>query len=206
MKRNDLKEYFRRQYNLLVEQEEEDPFDTGDDEEGEEEAEDTGDEAEGADEKAEEEEEEEEEKVDIDAEDKQRFQKSIDDHLQALLVDIESDAIKSAAVQEEGYSLKRLYLFESSDVSLDVDKFASEAARLILNFDAFVDLEEMLLTKIHSFLADKHGEEAADAVEELLSVRHGIKRSSEVEYQEKEVEEQVPIAVGATTAAGGGGA
>ena len=203
MKRNDLKEYFRRQYSLLVEQEEEDPFDTEDEEEGEEEAEDTGDEAEGEDEKAEE---EEEEKVDIDAEDRQRFQKSIDDHLQALLVDIESDAIKSAAVQEEGYSLKRLYLFESSDVSLDVDKFASEAARLILNFDAFVDLEEMLLTKIHSFLADKHGEEAADAVEELLSVRHGIKRGSEVEYQEKEVEEQVPIAVGATTAAGGGGA
>lgn len=205
MKRNDLKEYFRRQYKLLVEQEEEDPFDTGDEEEGEDEAEDTGDEGEGEgeEEKAEE---EEEEKVDIDAEDRQRFQKSIDDHLQALLVDIESDAIKSAAVQEEGYSLKRLYLFESSDVSLDVDKFASEAARLILNFDAFVDLEEMLLTKIHSFLADKHGEEAADAVEELLSVRHGIKRGSEVEHQEKEVEEQVPIAVGATTAAGGGGA
>lgn len=192
MKRSDLKEFFRRQYTLLVEQEEDAPEDEGGDE-GEEEAGDEGGEESAA----------EEENVDIDAEDKQRFQKSLDDHLQALLIDIESDAIKSAAVQEESLSLKQLYLFESPDVTLDVDRFASEVARLILNFDAFVDLEEMLLTKVRSFLTDKHGSEAADAVEELLSGRHGIKRSEEVEEQEEEVEEQVPIAVGATS---GGGA
>lgn len=192
MKRSDLKEFFRRQYTLLVEQEEDAPEDEGGDE-GEEEAGDEGGEEPAA----------EEENVDIDDEDKQRFQKSLDDHLQALLIDIESDAIKSAAVQEESLSLKQLYLFESPDVTLDVDRFASEVARLILNFDAFVDLEEMLLTKVRSFLTDKHGSEAADAVEELLSGRHGIKRSEEVEEQEEEVEEQVPIAVGATS---GGGA
>ena len=206
MKRNDLKEYFRRQYTLLVEQEEEDPFETDEGGDEEEAAADEGGDEEGGDEGAEAEEEEEEEEVSIDAEDKQRFQKSIDDHLQALLIDIESDAIKSAAVQEEGYSLKRLYLFESSDISLDVDKFASEVARLILNFDAFVDLEEMIMTKVRNFLTDKHGSEAADAVEDLLSGRHGIKRHQEVEAHEEEVEEQVPIAVGATTAAGGGAA
>ena len=193
MKRSDLKEFFRRQYTLLVEQEEDAPEDEGGDE-GEDEAGDEGGEEPAA----------EEENVDIDAEDKQRFQKSLDDHLQALLIDIESDAIKSAAVQEESLSLKQLYLFESSDVTLDVDRFASEVARLILNFDAFVDLEEMLLTKVRSFLTDKHGSEAADAVEELLSGRHGIKRSEEVEEQEEEIEEQVPIAVGATS--GGAGA
>lgn len=199
MKRNELKEYFRRQYSLLVEQEEEeDPFAT--DDEGEE-----GGEEEEADEGGEEETEEEpeeEETVDVDEEDEQRFQRSIDDHLQALLIDIESDSIKSAAVKSEGHSLQRLFLFEASDVSLDLDKFASEVARLVLNFDAFVDIEELVMTKVRNFLTDKHGAEAADEVEKLLAGRHGIKRSDEVEREEEEVDEQVPIAVGATPGAG----
>jgi len=207
MKRSDLKEYFRRQYSILVEQEEEeDLFATDDegDEGGDDEAgdEDTGGEAAGEEEA--EAEAEEEEEVEVDEEDKQRFQRSIDDHLQALLIDIEADAIKSAAVQEESYSLKRLFLFESSDVSLDVDKFASEVARLILNFDAFVDVEELMLTKVRNFLLDKHGQEVADEVENLLSGRHDIRRKEDVRHDEEEVDEQVPIAVGATTAAGGG--
>jgi hypothetical protein len=210
MKRSELKEYFRRQYTLLVEQEEEeDPFAT--DEGGDEEEEPTEDEApedeapEGED--AESEEEEDEEEVKVDEEDKQRFQRSIDDHLQALLIDIEADAIKSAAVQEEGYSLKRLFLLESetSDVTLDVDKFASEVARLILNFDAFVDVEELMLTKVRNFLTDKHGSEVADEVEELLAGRHDIKRKEDKRHEEEQVEEQVPIAVGAYGAGGGGG-
>lgn len=196
MKREQLKEYFRRQYSLLTEQEEEDPFATddeaGDEEGGEDEAAD--DEAEGGDEA----EEAEEEKPAVDEEDEQRYKKSMDDQLQAILIDIEADSIKSAQVQQESNSLMQIFINESSDVPLDTDKFASEVARVILNFDAFVDLEGMLLAKVRSFLIDKHGEEAANEVEGLLKSRHDIEKMQDVKKQEEEIQDQVPIAVGAT--------
>lgn len=199
MKRKQLKEYFKRQYNLLTEQEEEeDPFATDDAEEEpaeEEPAEEGG-------EEDEEDEEEAEEEVEVDEEDEQRFQKSIDDQLQALLIDIESDAIKSAVVQQESYSLKQMYLNESSDVPIDTDKFASEVARLILNFDAFLDLQTMLLSKVKSFLTDKHGQEVADEVVKLLSDRHDLQSREKEREEEDSIEDQVPIAVGATSGAG----
>lgn len=205
MKRDQLKEYFRRQYQLLTEQEEEDdPFAT-DDEAGDDEGEDeeAGGEEEGGDEAGDDTADAEEEKQpEVDLEDEQRFKKSIDDQLQALLIDIESDAIKSAAVQKEGKSLKVLFINEASDVDIDTDKFASEVARLILNFDAFLDLEETLLSKVNSFLIDKHGEDVAKDVLDLVSARHGISFKSEKEELKDEVEEQVPIAVGATGGAG----
>jgi hypothetical protein len=205
MKRSDLKEYFRRQYTLLVEQEEEeeDPFaDDAGEEESDEGGEEESDEA-AADEEGEDEDGDEEE-VDVDEEDKKRFQRSIDDHLQGLLIDIESDSIKSAAVKNESNSLKRIFLFEASEVDIDLDKFASEVARLILNFDAFVNIEELVMTKVRNFLTDKHGVDAADEVEKLLSGRHGIMTGDALRQKEEEVDEQVPIAVGAVP--GGSGA
>tara|TARA_B100001094_G_scaffold310106_2_gene344373 strand:+ start:191 stop:802 length:612 start_codon:yes stop_codon:yes gene_type:complete len=197
MKRDQLKEYFRRQYRLLTEQEEEeDPFAT-DDEGGDEEAE----EDEGGDDATEDdaggEEEAKEDKPEVDLADEQRFQKSIDDQLQALLIDIEADAIKSAIVQKESKSLKTLFINEASGVAIDTDKFASEVARLILNFDAFLDLEQTLLSKVNSFLIDKHGEDVAQEVMNIVSARHDISFKSEKKELEDEVEEQVPIAVGA---------
>lgn len=197
MKREFLKEYFKRQYSLLVEQEEEEPADdAAEDEAG-------GDEPAG--EEGGEEEAAEDGDVEVDEEDRTRFQKSIDDKLQALLIDIESDAIKSAEVQKESYSIKQIFLNEQSeaDVTIDTDKFASEVARLILNFDAFLDIEQMMLSKVRSFLLDKHGEEVADEVEKLLSSRHDIKPSEEVESQTEDIVDQVPIAVGATSGGGG---
>jgi len=200
MKRQDLKEYFRRQYTLLREQEEDDPFadDEGGDDEG-------GDEGEGEDEAGDEGGDDEESKEkdstsEVDEEDEQRFKKSMDDQLQAILVDIEADSIKSAQVQQENYSLKQLFLTESSEVPLDTDRFASEVARVILNFDAFVDLEGTLIAKVRSFLLDKHGEEVADQVQDLLASRHGIEKMQDVKEQEEELDNQVPIAVGATGA------
>lgn len=199
MKREFLKEYFKKQYSLLVEQEEDEPAEdpaADETDEGGEEAE----EAEGG-----EEAEDKSETPEVDEEDRTRFQKSIDDKLQALLIDIEADAIKSAEVQKESYSLKQIYLNEQSesDISIDTDKFASEVARLILNFDAFLDIEQMMLSKVRSFLLDKHGSEVADEVEKLLSSRHDIKPSEEIESQAEDIDDQVPIAVGAIS---GGGA
>lgn len=211
MKREQLKEYFRRQYNLLVEQEEEDPFatdDEGGDEEAADEGGDEGDEGgEGEGEEGEDEGEEEEAEVEVAEEDRVRLGKSMDDQLQAVLIDIESEAIKSAAVQAESKSILQIYLNEQSttDVVLDTDRFAAEVARVVKNFDSFFDIEEMVLSKVRSFLLDKHGEEVAQQVEDLLAARHNIRHDEDVRHEEEEVDLQVPLAVGAAPGGGGGG-
>ena len=93
-------------------------------------------------------------------------------------------------------------LRESDDVSIDIDRFAAETARLIMNFDAFFDTELVVLSKMRSFLLDKYGEEVADDVDEILATRHGVKTRDDEEKAEDEVETEVPIAVGASAAAG----
>jgi hypothetical protein len=196
---------------MLIEQD--DPFAT-DDEGGDEEpadeepAEDEGGdeepaEDEGGDDEGGDEEPAEDEGPKADEEDEVRFGKSLDDQLQAIFIDIESDAIKSAQVQEESFSLKRLLLIEQEDApSLDVDKFAAETARIIKNFDAFFDIEDIVYSKARSFLLDKYGEDVANEVAELLDLRHDIKEKEETKAAQEEWEEQVPIAVGATGGAG----
>ena len=215
MNRDELKEYFRKAYKGLL-KEQDDPFATDDagdeggeeeeaDEGGDEEAgdeggeEEGGDDEEGGDEEGGDDEGEGEAKApEIDPSDKQRFDRSLDDQLQALLIDIEADAIASAKVQQESLSLKSILLVEGEGgVPLDIDKFASEVARLILNFDAFLDIEGMMLAKVKKFLADKHGEEVATEVEKILSTRHDIESREEEKADESAVEEEVPIAVGA---------
>jgi hypothetical protein len=218
MKEKDIREFFNRAYvHLLREQDEDDPFatdDEGGDEGGDEEP---ADEEAGGDEPAEGEEgeegegEEEEPEVEVEEEDEVRFGKSLDDQLQAIFIDIESDSLKSAAIQEEGYSLSRTLLREQEDdpdaPPIDIDKFASETARLIKNFDAFFDIEELLQAKARSFLLDKYGEETADEFTDLLKVRHGIETNEEEREREEDLTTEIPIAVGASGGgAGGGGA
>ena len=215
MKRDELREYFRRAYKGVLLEQDDDPFaeeegdDAAEEEGGDEEdpfAEEGGDEEEpaedeGGDEGGDEEAaEEEDDAPKAEEEDKVRFGKSLDDQLQAIFIDIESDSIKSAQVQEEGYSLKRILLKEQDDISIDVDRFAAETARLIMNFDAFFDIEEMIMLKARSFLLDKYGEEVANEVEELLATRHDINRKEDEVAKKEEYDEQVPIAVGATGA------
>ncbi len=218
MNRDDLKEYFRKAYSSLL-KEQDDPFATddagdeggdeeeadegGEEEEGGDEAEEEGGEEEGGDEEGGEEGEEKAKAPEIDPSDKQRFDRSLDDQLQALLIDIEADSIKSAKVQQESLSLKSILLVEGEGgVPLDIDKFASEVARLIMNFDAFLDIEGLMLAKVKKFLVDKHGEEVADEVGKILSLRHNIETKEEERKEEQSVEEEVPIAVGAGGAAG----
>jgi hypothetical protein len=215
MKENEIREFFNRAYSFVL-NEQDDPF--AEEEGGDEEAEEEGGDEEGGDDPFAEEEGGDEEGGDeeggdegeedtgpkADEEDEVRFSKSLDDQLQAIFIDIESDSIKSAQVQAESYSLRRLLLVEQEGApALDADKFAAETARLIKNFDAFFDVEGAIQSKARSFLLDKYGEETADEVSDLLSQRHDIRPREEEKAAEVEFEEQVPIAVGAT--AGGAG-
>ena len=216
MKEKEIREFFHRAYSFVL-TEQDDPFaeEGGDEEEEGDDAaaddpfaeeggdEEGGDEEGGDDEGGDEAAEEEDTAPKAEEEDQVRFAKSLDDQLQAIFIDIEADSIKSAQVQEESYSLRRLLLREQDEIALDVDKFAGETARLIKNFDAFFDIERAIQAKARSFLLDKYGEETANEVDELLSSRHDIQYKEEEKAAEREFDEQVPIAVGATSAGGG---
>ena len=195
---------------MLLEQEDEDEEGTDEDDEGEDDEaadDDTGDEADDAagggaagDETNEEADEEdtEEEVEKVTPEETAELGKSVDDALESILVDYESKARKSAAIQSESrYSLRR-YLIAENDASLDVDKFTTDVARLVMNYDTLLDMEAIIVNKAIQFLTAHYNEEVAEEFLELLNIKHGINIGVEEEFE-------TPTAVGAFGGGGGGG-
>jgi len=203
---------------LLFEQEEEDPFaeEPAEEEEAEEEpaeeGEGEGEAAEG--EEGDEGEEEEEEELDVEPEEEVKLSKSIDQDLEALLIDFETQARKSKGIEqaeEEGVVIENLYLgmlLEQEEVKyeeeIDLDRFTAEVARLIKNYTTLLDMEKMLLNKAREFVLTRYGEEAEKEMMDQLSVKHDIEIVSPQEPIESELE--VPIAIGAGSGAAGGAA
>ena len=150
---------------------------------------------EGADEK-------EEEKVDL--ADKFELSDSIDNELDALLVDYEEEARKSAVVnkQQKKAQNESSLRFLLEDVSSDVDlrHFAASVARLIKNYQNLIDWKTVILNKVESFITSNYGEDTAKSVLELLELDHGLVKQT----ANKEPEDlSAPIAVGAREAGGG---
>jgi hypothetical protein len=228
MKRDQLKEYFRRYYDgsLLTEQaEEEEPTDDLFGGEGDEGDADTGDVPEDADDEAVDDEgdteTEKEQATEIEPGDEVRYGKQLDHAIDGILVDFETSALKSAAVETEqqedltienwvhSSSLSRV-LFEQeeeaaadivvTDADIDVDKFAGDVAHLIKNYDVLLDMEDIIFKKAFSFLEEKYGEVVAAAFEESLLQIHDLDFSSQSVEMNDTIE--APLAVGA----GGGGA
>jgi len=185
---------------LILEQDEEEPADEAAEEEGaEEEAA-----AEGAEEEAEEEEAEE---AAITPQDEVELGKSIDDTLTAVLIDFEAEAVKSAQLEDETieaietevtveWHKQRLskLLFEQplvAELSLDMEKFTSEVARLVLNYQSLLDMEGLIINKAKDFLRSRYDEAHVDEFEELLDIRFGL----DIEREEEDF--QPPFAAGA---------
>jgi len=168
-------------------------------------------------------------------EDAEPLGKTIDDELEAIMIDFEADAIKSAKLQQSQdiesdevneFSMPRLgkILFEqddevegaASDATLattqdemnvdappiDLEKFASEIARLVKNYDALLDMKRIIVNKATAFIEDKYSQAKAIELEDLLATRHDIATADE------EVEDEprpAPIAVGAISGDDSGG-
>jgi hypothetical protein len=206
LSRKKLKKLILEEIDVLLEQEE-DPLggeeEGGDEEEpaeeeggGEEEA---GGEDEAGDEGGGEEEEEvtpEEEKVLV---------KTADDQIQHMLVNFESEAIKSAQLQKQQEAWYRRPLshliFEQADASpdelpsseIDLQHFASDVARLIMNYDSLLDMEALIISKAKVFLEDKYDAVTAEDFEGILEDQFQIA----LEPYEDEAESAAPLAVGA---------
>ena len=225
-----LKDLILEELDLLeakVLAEQDDPF-GGDEEEGgeeetaEEEAGDEGAEEEAAEDDAEAEGAEEEEEaageaaMDLTPGDEIALGKSVDNELEALLIDYETEALKSARLvsqttkefdevvedmKQEWYKkpLSDL-LFEQEEAksyagpSIDMEKFTSDVARLVMNYQSLLDMEALIINKAKSFLRAKDDDAHVDKFEEILDVRFGVTIGAEERQSE---EPEAPIAIGA---------
>jgi len=213
---------------LLLEAEDDDLFGSGDEGGDDDAADDAGDEEDGddaeggdedsADEKEDDKGDDKEEKPKsppIKPGDKAALEKQFDEKLDTMLQDFEVSALKSAKinspdkysnVKKEGWwraPMSRL-LFEAdqeyTESDFDIQKFSSDIARLIMNYDTLLDMESIIYNKAKSFLELKYGKDVSDSMSEILATRYGLdfEGDSEDDYT------PAPLAVGARS--GGGGA
>lgn len=183
-------------HRFLFEQEEEggegaaeDIFGGGDEEEGAEEAE--------ADADEEGEEEAEEATPDepaVSPQEQYELSDSIDAELEALLVDFESEARKSAVVNKPSDLGEAIYrrLFENVAGDIDLRSFAANVARLVKNYQNLIDWESVILNKAESFVNNHYGEDTVRALFDILDAEYGIAQKTK---EEEPLE--APIAVGA---------
>ena len=206
--------YKKDKISKLLFEQDEDLFAT--DEEGDEaaddaDAEDTDEEAPAAEEEGDEEggEEEGEDEEEVPEEAKMKLGKIIDDDLEALLVDFETQARQSKKIEkddnrdgvQEGYSLSRALFEAAHEEEIDLERFTSEVARLIKNYDTLLDMEDMILSKAKSFIIARYGEEAATAMENSLADNHDIEIVNPPPSPSAGA--AVPVAVGAGSGAVG---
>ena len=196
---------------LILEQEEE----PADEEEAEDDAADLfADEGEAEAEGAEEEAEEEgaEEAVITPAEEVE-LGKSVDDALTAILIDYEAQAIKSAQVEKDAIEaieiegavtvewyqqpLRKLLFEQGTTFQIDLEKFTSDVARLVMNYQSLLDMEGLIINKAKDFLRTQYDDGHADQFQELLDIRFGLG------IEESEEPPEAPLAVGASAAAAG---
>lgn len=154
----------------------------------------------------------EEEKLDVDLDDEVKLSKSIDHDLEALLIDFETDARKSSQLDdesnvieiEESLNLNMLIEQDEQDYEEDIDleRFASEVARLVKNYTNLLDMEKMLVAKAREFIATRYGETAEDDMVNILDDQHDIVIDKTAPADTPD--EHTPIAAGAGTGAAAG--
>ena len=211
--RHMLRRLIMEEIDLLLEQEEE----TAEEEEPAEEEEVEEEEAEeGGEEETEEEgeETEEEEEIEPEGEEATPLGKSIDDDLNALFVDFEAQALRVGKEQadqlqtnegkrslsyllfEQGEEEEEVEVEEIAEIPIDMETFASDVARLAMNYASLLDMEDLIIVKAQDYIKLKHGEEKADQLTDILDLRY------QLGLQEKEPI-VAPLAVGASPAAAG---
>tara|TARA_B100001123_G_scaffold395251_3_gene476685 strand:- start:3638 stop:4321 length:684 start_codon:yes stop_codon:yes gene_type:complete len=223
--RNILRRLIKEELNILSEQddpfglegggEEEGAADEGAETEGEEEGGEDAEGAEGEGEDAEEEDEEEVEEIEPLGDEELSLAKTVDDELNSVFIDFESDAIKSAdwsnkkedemavdiKVRESARRKKLSFLlFEREEApQIDMETFTADVARLIKNYDSLLDMKAIIMKKAQDFISKKYGKEQ---VEELLSILE-LRYDLTLDIHQDEID---PHAVGASPTQAEGGA
>ena len=236
MKRDQLKEYFRRCYsgNLLVEQEEDDLFgneggeeedagatgDEGGEESGGEEA--TADD-EAVDDAGDTETEAENDEVEIEPEDEVRLGKQLDHAIDGILTDFETDALKSAAIEvDQSLELENQVEWWNKPISSIL--FEQEDGESIGITEADLDIDKFAgdvahLIKNYDVMLDMEDIIFKKAFAFLIekydetiakAFEEALMQTHDLDFSSQSVEMEdsieVPLAVGASGGDGGGGA
>lgn len=142
----------------------------------------------------------EEEDMDVSPEEEYKLSDSIDQELDALMVDFEEEARKSATVNQDQDLIESIFLFEEASADIDLRHFAGNIARFIKNYQNLIDWESVILNKTEAFVNNHYGEETVVALFDILEQEYDIEK----DIGQKEEAPGAPIAVGATNAGGGG--
>jgi len=199
LSRTYLKKLIKEEFSFLTEQEEE--ADVEDTEEAtEEDAEETPGDVEGA--AGEEEAEDEEVEIEPVVDDVEPLGKSVDNELNALFIDFETDALTAAKGQEQNenrkYSLTRVLYEQEETPTMDMEVFAGDVARLVQNYDSLLDMVALIVKKAEDYITEKYGEEMAAAMLDILDLRYDISLDTPEDIID-------PMGVGASTTAAEGG-
>lgn len=116
---------------------------------------------------------------------------SIDGELQAVLIDFETTARKTAVAEHR--SIKALY--EAEEI-FDLDTFTGDVARLIKNYDNLIDMEALLVNKTKEFLSDRYDDEVVSQFLDKLETQHDIEEPT-VTSPVPSSNLEVPLAIGA---------
>jgi len=229
-----LRSLIKEEINILLEEEgDEEEIDFGDEEGGDE---DVAAEEEGGDEDVAA---EEEEKPEPTPEEEASLSKSADDQILSHIIDFETNAIKSATVQQDDQlrpdpegapidielesrwyksDLSRMLFEEESEgpsldtaswvgsPDIDVAVFASDIARLVMNYDSLIDMEALILNKAQGHLIDKYDQVTSDYFIEIMDVEHDMRTNDPSTIDQENEGPQNPSAIGAgfATQVGGG--
>lgn len=151
---------------------------------------------------------------------------SVDDQIDAFIIRYEKDSIKDEATQEEEKmfeSLKGLslgFLLEEDEPAeepvgsetpkkdpkpaedkkppIDVDLFTKKIARLVMNAQDLLQVEEVIIARATEFLRKNYGQSYVDQMEDILDQQYDF----DLDGDEDVVD--VPIAAGAGVKTAGG--
>ena len=150
--------------------------------------------------------------IEVAPEDEVKLSKSIDQDLEALMIDFETQARKSQEIEEDqeegtitvegGLSLKFLLEQEDTDYEqeLDLDRFTAEVARLVKNYTSLLDMEKMLVNKAREFVITRYGKAAEKELLNILADKHDIEVVEPSEPPTSDLETPVAAAAGAAGA------
>jgi hypothetical protein len=144
-------------------------------------------------------------KLKMSAEDIARLGDSIDNELETLLVDYETDARKSAQLAAEKTKVEsfrwvyKQLLHEVAADDIDLHHFANNLSRLVKNYDTLMDMESIILNKAYAYVQNNYGADTVKALKDVLSDDFDISLSEDEPEQD---EQDIPIAADAGTREG----
>ena len=192
--RQRLKELITEEFSLLLEQDEEEVDVEEDVEAGETEGEAEGEAAE---------DEAKAQEIEPVGEEKNSIAKTVDDELTSIFVDFETGAINAAKASPSNesyrYSLKFMLLEQEETPQIDMETFAADIARLVMNYDSLLDMKAIIMKKAQDYIAEKYDDEKVEELIDILNLRYDLT----LELPEDLIK---PYAVGASVQAAEGGA